>query len=139
MGRGQVEGIHRQALSHVSLLATVESAVARAFSAAGDLILQVTWLTQTFGEYDTATGTQAVTTASRTCAAVEAEWEEGQVQREGLSEHAIRLYIQRSDFLKAPAVEPKRGDKIVVRGKQYTVKSAKHEGVNVLWEIHADV
>lgn len=123
----------------MSLLATVTRRVETAFNKAGDLVATVTWVRQTFGEFDPATGLQAVTAANRTCRAISGEWEAGEAAKAGLSARAIKIYIPQSDFVRGTPIEPEVEDKVIFAGVQYTVKAASWEGVKVLWEVWADV
>jgi len=122
----------------MSLVAVTRDAVETAFAAAGDLIASVTYTRQTIGAYDPATGTEAVTTATRTVRAIEDKVDAMQATRLALTANAVRLFVPAADFEASPAIEPQITDKLTHRGTVYTVRSAGFQGTKALFEIYAD-
>lgn len=122
----------------MSLVATTRAAVETAFAAAGDLIASVTWTRETIGAYDPATGTETVTTATRTVRAIEDKVDAMTATRLALTANAVRLFIPAVDFEAAPAIDPIITDKLTHRGTVYTVRSAGFQGTKAIFEVYAD-
>lgn len=123
----------------MSLVATTRAAVETAFAAAGDLIASITYTRETIGAYDPATGTESVTTATRTVRAIEDKVDAMTATRLALTANAVRLFIPAVDFeIPAPVIEPIITDKLTHRGTVYTVRSASFHGTKALFEVFAD-
>lgn len=120
----------------MSLNALVTGAVETALSAAGDLVVGVTWRRQTLGAYNPANGQRAVTNVDVAVRAIEDKITAGEQARLELSARAVKLWIPAADFTGA---DPSHSDKLIHRGTTYTIKSATFQGTKALWEIHADI
>lgn len=126
----------------MNLLATSKQAVETAFSIAKDFVQSSTWKRVTSAPYDPASGTQSTGFSSRTVRAIEDKVSASTASRLELSASAIRLWIPGADFENVPLLsppDPDVNDKLVHRGKTYTVRDVQFQGAKILWEIHADV
>lgn len=123
----------------MTLTDTVKRAVDVAFTAAGDLVKDVTWRRQTFGEYDPVTGTRETSQSDTTVRAVQDEITASEYKSMGLSQKAVHVLIPQIDFERAGAVDPAFDDKLIFNRTTYTAKSVKYEGAKAVWDIFADV